>query len=329
MSRITAAITGVSGHLPEGILTNKDLEKMVETNDEWIRTRTGIIKRHILKEEGKATSDMAAAAVNDLLAKTNTTPEEIELIIVATVSGDMKMPDTGTMVAKKVGAINAFGFDLGAACSGFLYGLTVGAKFIEAGTHKKVIVVGADKMSSIINYKDRATCIIFGDGAGAVMLEPNTDGLGVMDSHLRGDAVGANFLKIKAGGSLNPITVEALNNSEHLVEQDGRTVFKAAVKGMSGAIKEVMKKNNLSNEDIQWLTPHQANLRIITSVAEMLDFPKEKVMINIQNYGNTTAATLPLCLFDYESQLKRGDNIILAAFGGGYTWGATYLKWAY
>ena len=329
MSRITAAITGVAGYLPEDTLTNHDLEKMVDTNDEWIRSRTGIEQRHILKDKTKATSYMCAEAVKLLLKKTNTDPKEIELIIVATVSPDMKLPDTGTLTAHKVGATNAFAFDLAAACSGFLYGLTVGSKFIEAGTHKKVIVIGADKMSSILNYEDRATCIIFGDGAGAVLLEPNEEGMGLQDSYLRGDGGGGEFLRIKNGGSLHPVTPENIGDNEHFVFQDGRTVFKAAVKGMTGSIKEIMKRNDLSIDDIDWLVPHQANKRIIDSVSDMMDFPKELVMMNIQKYGNTTAATLPLCLFDYESRLKKGDNVILAAFGGGYTWGATYLKWGY
>lgn len=329
MSNIRAAITGVAGYVPEDVLTNFDLEKMVDTNDEWITSRTGIKQRHILKEEGKATSDMAVHAVNELLAKTNTDPSEIELLICGTVTADRVFPDTANTICDKVGINNAFGFDINAACSGFLYSLTTGAKFIESGSHKKVIVVGADMMSSIIDYEDRATCIIFGDGAGAVLLEPSEDDCGIIDSKHLSDGSGREYLHMKAGGSLKPASLETIAAKEHYVYQEGRAVFKRAVNGMSSTTKEIMQRNGLSNETVSWVVPHQANIRIIESVAHMLDFPMEKVMVNIHKYGNTTAATIPLALSDYESQLKKGDNILLTAFGGGFTWGTTYLKWAY
>ena len=328
MTKIRAAITGVQGYVPDYVLTNAELETMVDTNDEWIRTRTGIEERRILKGEGKATSDMAAEAVKGLLEKTNTAAEEIDLMICATVTADYPFPDTANVTADKVGIKNAFCYDINAACSGFLYALTTAAKFVESGSHKKVIVVGADMMSSIMDYTDRSTCIIFGDGAGAVLLEPTEAEEGVMDSILKSDGVGRHYLHQKAGGSLNPATIETVTAREHFVFQDGRPVFKAAVKGMSRVVGEVMKNNDLTNDDIAWLVPHQANKRIIESVSNMADFPMERVMMNIQKYGNTTAATLPLCLWNYESQLKKGDNLILTAFGGGFTWGAIWIKWA-
>lgn len=329
MKRKLAAITGVAGYLPEYILTNKELEKMVDTSETWIVERTGIRQRHILKEPGKATSDMGVEAVKQLLEKTGTKHEEVELVIVATVTPDYIFPDTANVLCDKMGFKNAWGFDLHAACSGFLFALNTAAKFIESGTHKKVILVGADMMSSIIDYQDRTTCIIFGDGAAAVMLEPSEDDCGVIDALLRGDGSGRTVLHQKAGGSLHPASIETVTNREHYVYQNGRPVFKAAVQGMSDVVQKVMVRNNLSKDDVAWIVPHQANIRIIESVAGQLDFPMEKVMVNIQNYGNTTAATIPLCLRDYEGQLKKGDNLILTAFGGGFTWGAIYLKWAY
>lgn len=329
MSLYHAAITGVQGWVPDHVLSNKDLEQMVDTNDEWIRTRTGIEERRILKGENKGPSDMAVNAVKELLTKTNTKPEEVELVVFATVTPDMVMPDTANTLCDKLGLKNAYGFDLKAACSGFIYAITVGAQFIRTGTHKKVIVVGSDKMSSIIDYEDRATCIIFGDGCGAVMLEPTEEQVGVMDSVLKSDGSGREFLYITAGGSRKPATLETVQNKEHFVFQDGRPVFKAAVKGMSSVIKELLKKNGLTKKDISWLIPHQANKRIINAVADALKFPKEKVTINIHKYGNTTAATIPLCMWEWESQFKKGDYIVLTAFGGGFTWGAVLVKWAY
>ena len=329
MSRKLAAITGVHGYVPDYVLTNKELETMVDTNDEWIRTRTGVVERHILKGKNKGASFMGEKMVRGLLEKTNTNPDDIELIICATVTADMVFPDTANTIADKVGIKNAFGFDINAACSGFLYALTTGAKFIESGTYSKVIVVGLDKMSSILDYTDRATCIIFGDGGGAVLLEPTEDGNGVIDSVLQSDGSGRHYLHMKAGGSLNPASAETVAAKEHYVYQEGRTVFKYAVKGMVTTVQQIMERNHLTTDDINWLVPHQANIRIIKSVADAVDFPMERVMINIQKYGNTTAGTLPLCLWDYEDQLKKGDNIILTAFGGGFTWGSTYLKWAY
>lgn len=329
MSNIKAAIKGIQGYVPDFILTNKDLEVMVDTNDEWIKSRTGIQERHILKEEGKATSDLGARAVEGLLEKTGTNPDEIELVICATVTPDMQFPDTANLIAYKTGIKNAFTYDINAACSGFLFALNTGAKFIESGTYKKVIVVGADMMSSIMDYTDRSTCILFGDGAGAVLLEPDEAGNGIIDAILRSDAVGAQHLHQKAGGSLKPASHETVDAKEHYVYQNGRPVFKAAVSGMSDVVTKVMKKNNLSADDVAWVVPHQANLRIIEAVARMADFPMEKVMVNIHKYGNTTAGTIPLCLWEWEKQLNKGDNLILTAFGGGYTWGATWLKWAY
>lgn len=329
MTKIKAAITGVQGYVPDFILTNEDLEKMVDTNSEWIASRTGIQERHILKEPGKATSDMGAEAVKGLLEKTGTKPEEIDLLICATVTSDMQFPDTANLIAYKTGITNAFTYDINAACSGFLFALTTGAKFIETGTYKKVIIVGADMMSSIMDYTDRSTCILFGDGAGAVLLEANDEGNGIMDSILKSDATGMQYLHQKAGGSLKPASHETVDAKEHYVFQNGRPVFKAAVSGMSDVVMKVMERNNLTADDVAWVVPHQANLRIIEAVARMADFPMEKVMVNIHKYGNTTAGTIPLCLWEWENQLKKGDNLILTAFGGGYTWGATWLKWAY
>jgi len=327
MSKITAAITGVQGYLPETIMSNHDLAKIVDTTDEWILTRTGISERRIMKDG--ASSDMAAAAVEQLLKKKGIDPLEIELVIVATVTPDHPFPSTANIVCDKVGLTNAWGYDLIAACSGFIYALQTGAKFIEAGTHKKVLVIGVDKMSSIIDYEDRTTCVIFGDGAGVVLLEPNEEGMGVQDAILKSDGGGRKYLIQPAGGSASPATLETVTNRDHFVKQEGKTVFKFAVTNMAEVSAEIMEKNNLSSEDVDWLVPHQANLRIIDATAERMGLSKEKVMINIQKYGNTTAATLPLCLWDWENQLKKGDNIILSAFGGGFTWGAVYLKWAY
>jgi 3-oxoacyl-[acyl-carrier-protein] synthase-3 len=327
--RNMAAITGVHGYVPEDILSNQDLEKMVDTSDEWITTRTGIKERRILKGEGLGTSIIGIKSVEGLLEKTGTNPLEIELVICATVTPDMHFPDTANLIAHATGMKNAFCFDISAACSGFLYALTTGAKFIEAGTHKKVIVIGADKMSSIVDYTDRTTCVIFGDGGGAVLLEQSKDENGIIDSVLKSDGAGQEFLYMKAGGSRNPASVETVTNREHFIFQNGKPVFKAAVTGMANTVQEVMKRNGLTKEDITWLVPHQANMRIIETLAGMMDFPLEKVMVNIHRYGNTTAGTLPLCLWDWEKILKKGDRLILTAFGGGFTWGATYLRWAY
>jgi 3-oxoacyl-[acyl-carrier-protein] synthase III len=329
MTKITAAITGIGGYVPDYRLTNAELEKMVDTTDEWIRTRTGVSERRILKGEGLGSSDMGAPAVLDLCKKRGISPEEIDCIICATVTPDMVFPATANIIGDKVGAINAFSFDLGAACSGFLFALTTGASFIESGRYKKVVVVGADKMSAIVDYSDRTTCILFGDGAGAVLLEPNEEGYGVLDSLLKTDGSGKPFLHMKAGGSARPASIETVMAKEHFAYQEGQTVFKFAVKGMADISYELLQKNNLTGDDIAWLVPHQANLRIIDATANRMGLPKEKVMINIQKYGNTTAATIPLCLWDWEKQLKKGDNIVLAAFGGGFTWGATLVKWGY
>jgi len=329
MSKINAAITGVHGYVPDYILTNAELETMVETSDEWITTRTGIKERRILKGEEQGVSVMGIEAVKGLLEKTNTNPEDIELVIFATVTPDMPFPDTANLVAAATGMKNAFCYDISAACSGFLYALTTGAKFIESGSHKKVIVIGGDKMSSIVDYSDRTTCVIFGDGAGAVLLEATEDGNGVIDSLHRSDGSGAPYLHQKAGGSRYPATADTVAAGEHFAFQNGRPVFKAAVSGMSDVVTKVMKRNELVTDDIKWLVPHQANKRIIETVSRMADFPLERVMVNIHKFGNTTAGTLPLCLWDYEDQLKKGDNVILTAFGGGFTWGAIYLKWAY
>jgi 3-oxoacyl-[acyl-carrier-protein] synthase-3 len=329
MEKIYAAITAVGAHVPEFRLTNEILETMVDTNDEWILSRTGISERRILKGEGLGSSDMALIAVNELLKKRGIDPLEIDCVICATVTPDLVFPATANILSDKAGMKNAFGFDLSAACSGFLYGLTVGTSMIESGRYKKVIVVGVDKMSAIVDYTDRTTCIIFGDGAGAVLLEPTTENIGVMDSILKSDGSGKQFLHMKAGGSVSPSSIETVNAREHFVHQEGQSVFKFAVKGMADVSYELMERNNLTGDDIAWLVPHQANLRIIDATANRMGLSKEKVMINIQKYGNTTAATIPLCLWEWESQLKKGDNLILAAFGGGFTWGATWIKWAY
>jgi 3-oxoacyl-[acyl-carrier-protein] synthase III len=327
MTKLRAAITGVQGYVPDHVLTNAELETMVETSDEWITTRTGIRERRILKGAGKGTSVLATEAVRGLLEKTDTDPAEVDLIICATVTGDMAFPDTANITADAVGITNAFGFDINAACSGFLYALTVAAKFVESGEYKKVVLVGADKMSSIVDYTDRTTCVIFGDGAGAVLLEPTEGENGIQDHLLHSDGSGAQYLYLKSGGSRYPASVDTVMAREHFLFQNGRPVFKAAVSGMSGVVKNLMKRNDLTTDDIHWLVPHQANRRIIETVAKMADFPLERVMVNIHRYGNTTAATLPLCLWDYEDQLNPSDNIILTAFGGGFTWGAIYLKW--
>jgi 3-oxoacyl-[acyl-carrier-protein] synthase-3 len=327
MKKIHAAITGVNGYVPEDILSNDDLAKMVDTSDEWITTRTGIKERRIMRNG--ASSDIALEAVKGLLNKTNTNPLDVELVILATVTPDYPFPSTANVLCDKAGMTNAWGYDLIAACSGFIYALSTGAQFIETGRYKKVVVVGVDKMTSILDYQDRTTCVIFGDGGGAVLLEPNEEGLGVQDFILRSDGAGRHYLVQPAGGSLNPASVETVENRMHYVKQEGKQVFKFAVTNMAEVSAEIMEKNQLTAEDIAWLVPHQANLRIIDATADRMGITKDKVMINIQKYGNTTAGTLPLCLWDYEAQLKKGDNIILSAFGGGFTWGAVYLKWAY
>jgi 3-oxoacyl-[acyl-carrier-protein] synthase III len=329
MSKPLAAITGVYGYVPEYRLTNAELEKMVDTSDEWIMTRTGIKERRILKGEGLATSDMVVEAVKGLLEKTGNKATDIDMLLVATTTPDMPFPATANIACDKLGCNHILSYDISAACSGFLYALTTGAKFIETGMYKKVVIVGADKMSSIINYTDRTTCVIFGDGAGAVLLEASTDGNGIVDSVLKSDGSGRHYLHQKAGGSLKPASRETVDANEHTVYQEGKTVFKFAVKNMADVAEDIMKRNNLKSDDISWLVPHQANLRIIDATAERMGLPKEKVMINIEKFGNTTAGTLPLCLWEWEPQLKKGDNIVLAAFGGGFTWGATLIKWAY
>lgn len=329
MNKINAAITAVGGYVPEYRLTNQELEKMVDTNNEWIIARTGIEERRILKGEGKASSDMAVPVVEEILRKRNISATEIDCIICATVTPDMVFPATANIVSDKVGAVNAFGFDVSAACSGFIYALTTGAAFIESGRYKKVIVIGVDKMSAIIDYTDRNTCVIFGDGAGGVLLEPNEEGYGLKDSILKSDGSGRHYLHMKAGGSLKPASVETVTNREHFAYQEGKTVFKFAVTGMADVGAQILERNNLTADDISWLVPHQANLRIIDATATRMGLPKEKVMINIMRYGNTTGATIPLCLWEWEKQLKKGDNIILAAFGGGFTWGSCWVKWAY
>lgn len=329
MASIRAMITATGAFLPEYRLTNKELESIVETNDEWIRTRTGVEERRILKGEGQATSDMGKEAVNELLRKRNIGPEEIDCIICATVTPDMVFPATANIIADKCGLVNAFGYDIEAACSGFLFSLTTGASLVESGRYKKVIVVGADKMSSIVDYTDRTTCILFGDAAAAVLLEPTTENIGIMDSLLRSDGSGRKYLHMKAGGSVKPPSVDTVLAKEHYIYQEGQSVFKFAVKGMADTSFELIQRNNLTADDIAWLVPHQANLRIIDATANRMGLPAEKVMINIQKYGNTTAATIPLCLWEWEKKLKKGDNIVLAAFGGGFTWGATWVKWAY
>ena len=329
MENIKAAITSVGGYVPDYVLTNQELETMIDTTDEWIRTRTGVQERHILKEPGKGSSFMGAKAIQEIIDKKGLDPAEIDCIICATVTPDMVFPATANIIAAECGMVNAFGFDLGAACSGFLFALTTGASYIESGRYKKVIVVGVDKMSAIVDYSDRTTCVIFGDGAGAVLLEPNAEGNGILDSLLRSDGHGARHLHMKAGGSVKPSTVETVLAREHYVYQEGQSVFKFAVKGMADISYDLMQRNNLTSDDIAWLVPHQANLRIIDATASRMELPKEKVMINIQKYGNTTAATIPLCLWEWEKQLNKGDNLILASFGGGFTWGATWVKWAY
>ncbi len=329
MTKITAAITAVGAYVPEYVLTNKILETMVDTNDEWITTRTGIKERRILKEEGAGSSYLAVKAAQDLIAKKNLDPKEIDMVIVATATPDMPVASTAVYTASEIGATNAFAFDLQAACSSFLYGMSTAASYIQSGRYKKVLLIGADKMSSIIDYTDRATCIIFGDGAGAVLFEPNEEGLGLQDEYLRSDGVGREYLKIDAGGSILPASEETVKNNQHTVFQDGKTVFKFAVSNMADVSAKIMENNNLTNEDVQWLVPHQANKRIIDATARRMGVDESKVMMNIQRYGNTTSGTLPLCLHDYEKQLKKGDNLIFAAFGGGFTWGAIYLKWAY
>ena len=329
MTKITAAISAVGKFVPDYVLTNKELETYVDTNDEWITSRTGIKERRILKEEGKGTSFMAIKAAEDLLQKSNTKPEEIEMVIVATATPDMPVASTAAFVASQIGAVNAFSYDLQAACSSFLFGMSTAAKYIESGRYKKVLLIGADKMSSIINYTDRATCIIFGDGAGAVLFEPNTDGFGLQDEYLRSDGIGREFLKIEAGGSILPASEETIKNGQHFVHQEGKSVFKYAVSNMADVSEKMLTRNNLSKEDIDWLVPHQANKRIIEATANRVGLESEKVMMNIHKFGNTTSATLPLLLADYEKELKKGNNLIFAAFGGGFTWGAIYLKWAY
>lgn len=327
--KITAAISCVGGFVPEYRLTNAELETMVDTNDEWIKTRTGVEERRILKGENKGSSDLAAPAVLEICRKRGIDPAEIECLICCTVTPDMTFPATANIVCDKIGATNAFGFDLGAACSGFLYGVTTGAAFIESGRYKKVIVAGADKMSAIVDYTDRTTCVLFGDGAGAILLEPDEEGYGILDSLLRSDGSGAAYLHMKAGGSLKPASVETVLAKEHYIYQEGPAVFKFAVKGMADISYELLERNNLTGNDIAWLVPHQANKRIIDATANRMGLSIDKVMLNIQRYGNTTSGTIPLCLWEWERQLKRGDNIVLAAFGGGFTWGATLVKWAY
>lgn len=329
MSKITAAITAVGGYVPDYVLTNQILETMVDTNDEWITARTGIKERRILKDKDKGTSFLAIEAAKDLLKKSNTDPRDIDMVVMATATPDMPVAVTGSYVATQIGAVNAFSYDLMAACSSFLFGMSIAAKYIESGSYKKVLLLGADKMSSIIDYKDRSTCIIFGDGGGAVLFEPNTEGLGLIDELLRTDGNGRPFLKIDAGGSLMPASQETVANNQHVVFQDGKTVFKFAVTKMADISEKVLQQNNLSGEDLDWLVPHQANNRIIDATAKRLELPESKVMKNIHKYGNTTSATLPLCLRDYEKKLKKGDNLIFTSFGGGFTWGAIYLKWAY
>ena len=329
MTKITAAITGIQGYVPDYILTNTELESLVDTNDEWITTRTGIKERRILKGDGLASSDMGAEAIKGLLKKTNTKPEEIDLILCATATPDMIFPSTACIIADKVKATNAFAYDIMAACSGFLYSVATASKFIETGSYKKIIVVGTDKMSSIVDYTDRTTCIIFGDGAGAVLMEPNEEGYGVQDSILKSDGSGREFLYMKAGGSAKPASYQTVDDKEHFVFQDGQPVFKAAVKGMADVSEQIMNRNNLQSDDIAWLIPHQANKRIIDATARRMGVGDDKVMLNIEKYGNTTNGTIPLCMWEWENQLNKGDNIILAAFGGGFTWGSIYLKWAY
>jgi len=330
MSKIRAAITGVGGYVPDYILTNEELSTMVDTSDEWIMSRIGIKERRILKEKGKATSDLAVKAIENLLEKTNTKPEEIDLLICATITPDMQFPATANIISDKAGLVNAFSFDQNAACSGFIFALNTASKYIETGSNKKIIVVGAEKMSSIVDYTDRNTCAIFGDGAGAVLLEPTTEEHGIMDCKLGNDGSGRKYLHQKAGGSLRPASHETIDAREHFIYQEGQPVFKFAVTKMADVSVEVMERNNLTAKDINWLVPHQANLRIINATAKRMGLKdRNKVMINIQKYGNTTSATIPLCLLDYEKQIKKGDNLIVSAFGAGFSWGSIFLKWAY
>ncbi len=329
MTKIRAAITGIHAHAPKYILTNQELEKMVDTSDEWITTRSGIKERHILKGKGLGTSDIAVEAVKGLLKKTNTSPEEIDLVICATVTPDMVFPATANIISDKTGITNAFSFDINAACSGFLYSVVTASQFIETGAYKKVLVIGADKMSSIVDYTDRTTCVLFGDAAGAILLEPSYEEFGILDHILRTDGSGRIHLLQKAGGSVKPPSHETIDAKEHFVFQEGQAVFKFAVTHMADVSVEIMEKNGLKSEDIAWLVPHQANLRIVEATARRMGLEKEKVMINIQRYGNTTNGTIPMCLYEWEDQLKKGDNVVLAAFGGGFTWGSVYLKWAY
>lgn len=329
MNKIKAAITAVGSYVPEDIITNKMLEKMVETNDEWIIARTGIKERRILKDPNKGTSFLGIQAAKNLIEKNNIDPTEIDMLIFGTTTPDLPVACTGAYVASALGATNAFAYDLQAACSSFLYGMSTASSYIECGRYKKILVIGADKMSSIIDYTDRATCIIFGDGAGAALFEPNEEGLGFQNEYLRSDGAGRDFLKIDAGGSLLPTTHETVDNRQHYVRQDGKTVFKYAVSNMSEVSEIIMKRNNLEEEDVDWLVAHQANKRIIDATAKRMGLSKEKVLTNIEKYGNTTSATLPLLLSDFEKQFKKGDNLIFASFGGGFTWGSIYLKWAY
>ena len=329
MNKITAAITAVGAYVPDFVLSNEVLEKMVDTNDEWITTRTGIKERRILKEKGKGTSYLAIKAAQNLISRGNINPAEIDLVIMATTTPDLPVAATGVYVATQIGAVNAFAYDLQAACSSFLFGMSNAAAYIESGKYKKILLIGADKMSSIIDYTDRATCIIFGDGAGAVLFEPNNEGLGLQDELLKTDGIGRDYLKIDAGGSLLPASKETVENRQHFVFQDGKTVFKYAVSGMADISEKIMERNNLVKEDIDWLIAHQANKRIIDATANRIGLDEDKVLVNIHKYGNTTSATLPLLLSDFESKFKKGDNLIFAAFGGGFTWGSIYLKWAY
>jgi 3-oxoacyl-[acyl-carrier-protein] synthase-3 len=329
MTKIRATITGIGAYVPDYILTNDELSKMVDTTDEWIMTRIGIKERHIIKEEGEGSSFVGSKAVQQLLEKTNTSPEEIDLLICATVTPDHQFPATANIISDKVGIKNAFSFDLNAGCSGFLYALTTASKYVETGMYKKVIVVGAEKMSSIVDYQDRATCPIFGDGSGAVLLEPTTEDIGITDTILQSDGAGRVHLHQKAGGSVKPSSHDTIDAREHFIYQEGQPVFKWAVSKMADVSVEIMKRNEITPEKLAWLVPHQANMRIIEAVAKRMGISKEQVMINIEKFGNTTAATLPLCLWEWESQLKKGDNIILATFGAGFTWGAMYVKWGY
>jgi 3-oxoacyl-[acyl-carrier-protein] synthase III len=329
MTKITAAITAVGAYVPDFVLSNKVLETMIDTNDEWITTRTGIKERRILKEKGKGTSYLAIKAAQNLIEKSGINPAEIDMVIMASATPDMLVASTGVYVATQIGAVNAFAYDLQAACSSFLYGMSTAAAYVQSGRYKKVLLIGADKMSSIVDYTDRTTCIIFGDGGGAVLFEPNTEGLGLQDEYLRSDGMGRDYLKIDAGGSILPPSKETIENRMHSIVQDGKTVFKYAVSGMADVSEKIMERNNLTKDNIDWLVAHQANRRIIDATSQRIGLDDSKVLINIERYGNTTSATLPLLLSDFEHQLKKGDNLIFAAFGGGFTWGSIYLKWAY